>query len=229
MDHFTAPCSLEQQQEYAGGRRTGPPWPLVVVPRGRALSALVVTTGLVAPASFAAAGSAPTVTDGCISSVGDPDTPGPVKICYTMYRPAEEASKQVPVLLEGHGWGGSRTTDPAVFAPYLSHGYGVISFDQRGFGDSGGKAQTMDPDVEGVDVQRLIDLAAAQSWVRKDRPGDPRIGAIGGSYGGGYQYVGAFSEIANRGAPASTPWRRSTPGSTSTRRSRRRGWRAASG
>jgi hypothetical protein len=57
----------------------------------------------------------------------------------------------------------------------------------------------MDPAVEGVDVRKLIDLAAAQSWVLKDRPGDPRIGALGGSYGGGYQYVGAFSEIAATG------------------------------
>ncbi|MBK5307297.1 MAG: alpha/beta hydrolase [Frankiaceae bacterium] len=163
------------------------------------ISALAVTAGLLAPMSSAAESEA-TVTDGCVTSVSDPDTPGPVQICYTMFKPAGATAKQqVPILLEGHGWGGSRTTDPAVFAPYLSHGYGVISFDQRGFGDSGGKAQTMDPDVEGVDVRKLIDLAAAQPWVLKDRPGDPRIGAIGGSYGGGYQYVGAFSEIAATG------------------------------
>ncbi|MCW2605402.1 MAG: X-Pro dipeptidyl-peptidase family [Frankiales bacterium] len=162
------------------------------------LSALAVTAGLMAPSSSAAA--APTVTDGCVRSVADPDTAGPVDICYTMFKPAgASTTKRVPVLLQGHGWGGSRTTDPAVFARYLDAGYGVISFDQRGFGDSGGKAQTMDPAVEGVDVQRLIDLAAKQTWVQQDRPGDPRIGAIGGSYGGGYQYVGAFSEIAKSG------------------------------
>ncbi len=164
-----------------------------------ALSTLAVTAGLLAPASQAAV-AGPTVTDGCVTSVGDPDTPGPVDICYTMFKPAGASAKRpVPMLLHGHGWGGSRTTDPAVFAPFTSHGYGVISFDQRGFGDSGGKAQTMDPAVEGKDVQRLIDLAAAQPWVQEDRPGDPRIGAMGGSYGGGYQYVGAFSEVAATG------------------------------
>ena len=174
-----------------------------MAPRRAALCAatasLAATAALLAPVSFAAE-TGPTATDGCVRSVADPDTPGPVEICYTMFRPAgASAKKQVPVLLQGHGWGGSRTTDPAALAPYLSRGYGVISFDQRGFGDSGGKAQTMDPAVEGVDVQRLIDLAARQPWVLKDRPGDPRIGAIGGSYGGGYQYVGAFSEIAATG------------------------------
>jgi pimeloyl-ACP methyl ester carboxylesterase len=178
-----------------------------------ATSALAVTAGLLAPSTYAA-DPGPTATDGCITSVPDPGTTEPVQICYTAFKPGgASAKKQVPVLLEGHGWGGSRTTDPAAFERYLSAGYGVISFDQRGFGDSGGKAHTMDPAVEGVDVQRLVDLAARFDWVRKDRPGDPRIGAIGGSYGGGYQYVGAFSEIAKTGrtrfdalAPEYTWW-----------------------
>jgi pimeloyl-ACP methyl ester carboxylesterase len=177
-----------------------------------ATSALAVTAALLAPASSAE--PAPTATDGCLTSVPDPGTAAPVEICYTIFKPGSaSAKKQVPVLLEGHGWGGSRGKDAARFAPYLSGGYGVISFDQRGFGDSGGKAHTMDPAVEGVDVRKLVDLAAQQDWVRKDRPGDPRIGAIGGSYGGGYQYVGAFSEIAATGrtrfdalAPEYTWW-----------------------
>ena len=178
-----------------------------------ATSALALTAALLAPSSLAAE-SEPTVTNGCLTSVPDAGSTAPVQICYTVFRPAAaSAAKQVPVLLEGHGWGGSRTKDPARFAPYLSAGYGVISFDQRGFGQSGGKAHVMDPAVEGLDVRKLIDLAASLDWVRKDRPGDPRIGAIGGSYGGGYQYVGAFSEIAATGrtrfdalAPEYTWW-----------------------
>ena len=178
-----------------------------------AVSALAVTAGLLAPSSLAAE-PAPTATDGCQTSVPDPGTSAAVQICYTVFKPGSaSAKKPVPVLLEGHGWGGSRKTDPADLEAYLSRGYGVISFDQRGFGESGGKAHTMDPDVEGVDVQRLVDVAARLDWVVKDRPGDPRIGAIGGSYGGGYQYVGAFSEIAKKGttrfdalAPEYTWW-----------------------
>ena len=176
-----------------------------------ATGALAVTAGLLAPSSFAVG---PTATDGCVTSVPDPGTKEPVKICYTAFQPAGATAKApVPVLLEGHGWGGSRQTDPASFEAFLSRGYGVISFDQRGFGESGGKAHTMDPAVEGRDVQKLIDLAASLPWVQKDRPGDPRIGAIGGSYGGGYQYVGALSEIAAKGktrfdalAPEYTWW-----------------------
>ncbi|MGH3431565.1 MAG: CocE/NonD family hydrolase [Thermocrispum sp.] len=72
--------------------------------------------------------------------------------------------------------------------------------DVGGFGESGGKAYLMDPDVEGQDVQRLVDLVAGLDWVAQNEPGDPVLGAIGGSYGGGYQFAGAFTEIRDRGA-----------------------------
>ncbi|UYM07422.1 peptidase S15 [Solicola gregarius] len=38
-------------------------------------------------------------------------------------------------------------------------------------------------------------------WVRQDGKGDPRLGAIGGSYGGGYQFVGAFESLRLCGKP----------------------------
>ena len=38
-------------------------------------------------------------------------------------------------------------------------------------------------------------------WVRQDGPGDPRLGAIGGSYGGGYQFLAAFTSLERRGTP----------------------------
>lgn len=175
------------------------------------LLASVMLATLLAPLASAASASS---TDGCFTSVPDPGTTTPVQICYTIHKPGvASASTPVPVLLEGHGWAGSRSKAATSFTAFLDRGYGVISFDQRGFGESGGKAQTMDPAIEGRDVQKLIDLAAKQPWVLKDRPGDPRIGAIGGSYGGGYQYVGAFSEIAATGrtrfdalAPEYTWW-----------------------
>ena len=115
-------------------------------------------------------------------------------------RPAPRRTDQVPMVLHSHGWGGSRTTDPAAFSYLTDAGFGVLSFDQRGFGESGGQAYIENPDVEGKDVQRIVDLVAAQPWVQKQKPGDPVLGAIGGSYGGGYQFVGAFSELRDKGA-----------------------------
>ena len=79
-------------------------------------------------------------------------------------------------------------------------GYAVISFDQRGFGrgddgDDGTSdgAHVMDPMFEIVDVQAIIDWAAANEDLSliMDGPGDPRVGAIGGSYGGAYQNLTA--------------------------------------
>ncbi len=142
-----------------------------------------------------------TTTHGCIASVPEPGTATPVQICYSLFRPASAtADNPVPLVFHSHGWGGSRTRTASSFASYLDSGFGVLSFDQRGFGQSGGKAHVENPDIEGQDVIGLVDLVDRQEWVADDAPGDPVIGAIGGSYGGGYQFVGAFTELRDRGA-----------------------------
>ncbi len=119
------------------------------------------------------------------------------------------------MIMHSHGWGGSRTTDPASFQSWLDAGYGVLSFDQRGFGESGGQAHVESPAYEGHDVRRLIALISDLAWVKQDGPGDPRLGAIGGSYGGGYQFLGGVRVAAHEGAsPSSTRWLPRSPGST---------------
>lgn len=162
---------------------------------------LTVTSAPLLGPTTAAAADAVTTTDGCIRSVPDPGSTAPVDICFTLFRPAGATKdRPVPMVLHSHGWGGSRTTDPSAFAYLTDAGFGVLSFDQRGFGESGGHAYIENPDVEGKDVQEIVDLVAAQDWVKKQKPGDPVLGAIGGSYGGGYQFVGAFSELRDKGA-----------------------------
>jgi ABC-2 type transport system ATP-binding protein len=149
-----------------------------------------------------ASAAEPTVTDACIPSVPetDPLEPGPVDICVTVFKPAAASSQTpVPVVLHSHGWGGSRTRTAASFQDLLDAGFGVVSIDQRGFGESGGKAHVEDPAFEGADVVNVVDYVAGLPWVRTESPGDPVLGAIGGSYGGGYQFVGAFTELANTG------------------------------
>lgn len=169
-----------------------------------------VVAALAAPSAHASASAsgnaaradAVTVTNGCLASVPEPDTTEPVQICYTLFRPAGATSDhRVPMLMHSHGWGGSRTTDPTAFSTFLDAGYGVLSFDQRGFGESGGQAHVENPDFEGFDVRALVRLVSRLGWVQQDGPGDPRLGAIGGSYGGGYQFLGAFEELRTRGKP----------------------------
>jgi ABC-2 type transport system ATP-binding protein len=167
-----------------------------------ALAAGALAAGLVvAPSSSAAE---PVVTNGCVASVPetDPLEAGPVQICYTLYKPGSaSAQAPVPMVLHSHGWGGSRTSNPSAFGSWMEAGFGVLSFDQRGFGQSGGKAHVEDPAFEGEDVDRIVDLVASLDWVKKEEgdPTDPVLAAIGGSYGGGYQLVGAFSEMARTG------------------------------
>ncbi|MFN2588880.1 MAG: alpha/beta hydrolase family protein [Actinomycetota bacterium] len=123
------------------------------------------------------------------------------KIAITVFKPAGAGpSAKVPVVLHSHGWGGSRETavDGAV-EPYLDAGFGVVSIDQRGHGDSGGQAHVQDPTRETEDVKAVVDFVAGLDWVRLDGPKDPVLGAIGASYGGGYQTMTALDEIADEG------------------------------
>jgi ABC-2 type transport system ATP-binding protein len=170
----------------------------------RALPALLLAlASLVAAPASAATHPAP--VNGCVRSVSDPSptTTAPVDICYSLFRPAGASNAQpVPMIMHSHGWGGSRiTTIDATVQRWLDAGYGVLSFDQRGWGQSGGHAFVENPAYEGVDVQKMIGVIASQDWVQLDGPGDPRLGAIGGSYGGGYQFVGAFTNLMTGDKP----------------------------
>ncbi|WBQ02239.1 CocE/NonD family hydrolase [Kribbella sp. CA-293567] len=178
---------------------------------------LATVAALVTPVwlpSAATAADSVTTTNACVDSVPEPGTATPVRICYSLFQPAAASrARTVPLIFHSHGWGGSRTKDAAAFKSYLDAGYGVLSFDQRSFGESTGVAHVMNPELEGRDVIKLVDLVAGLGWVTKQRPGDPLIGAIGGSYGGGYQFAGAFTELRDKGrtrfdalAPEITWW-----------------------
>lgn len=122
------------------------------------------------------------------------------EIAITIFKPAAAARGDVPVVLHSHGWAGSRETAiGGTVETMLDAGFGVVSIDQRGHGESGGQANVQDPDLETEDVQAVIDHIAALDWVRLDGPGDPVMGAVGGSYGGGYQTMTALDEIHETG------------------------------
>jgi len=110
------------------------------------------------------------------------------------------ADTPAPVVLHGHGWSGSRTGDCSSFDDWLADGFAVASIDQRGHGDSGGQTHVMDPDLEGQDLEAVVDHLAGIPWVARDAPGDPVLGAIGGSYGGAYQFTLALTETLETGS-----------------------------
>jgi pimeloyl-ACP methyl ester carboxylesterase len=151
--------------------------------------------------------AAPPARASHVEHVAVPSPADGLPIWMSVYKPdGAGPDRQVPMIVHSHGWGGSRTSSEDAFGDWLEAGFGVVSFDQRGFGETGGTTYAMDPDLEGQDVKGVIDHVASLDWVRKDRDasgqeiiGDPVIGAIGGSYGGGYQLVGALTEVRDTG------------------------------
>ena len=114
------------------------------------------------------------------------------KIVYTLFLPdSASPANPVPAVLLAHGMGAPRNSkvNTPVREHLLAHGYAVLTWDARGLGESGGDVKFDNPDFEGRDVQKLIDVLAADPRVAKEKPGDPRVGMTGSSYGGAIQYV----------------------------------------
>jgi ABC-2 type transport system ATP-binding protein len=109
--------------------------------------------------------------------------------------------KRAPTVLMGPGWGQLGSTDPnsktepasgvAGIGPLRRNGYNVLTWDPRGFGGSGGTAEVDSPKFEARDVSAIISWVARQRQALLDHGGDPRVGMVGGSYGGGIQLVSA--------------------------------------
>jgi ABC-2 type transport system ATP-binding protein len=130
------------------------------------------------------AAEGPTIEDDIV--VLSPDgTP----IVATLMLPAgASAASPVPAVIGTHGWAGSRATTPSGLAGrLLDRGYAILTWDSRGFGESGGEANVGAPGFEVEDARALISYLANRPEILRDGPGDPRVGWIGGSNAGGVQ------------------------------------------
>jgi ABC-2 type transport system ATP-binding protein len=131
-----------------------------------------LTLGLVAGAlsvpAPASAQEAHSSSNHTVDSV--PDASGAVSIAFTVFKPGGAgATNQAPVLFHSHGWGGSRATAiEGEVQSYLDAGFGVVSIDQRGHGESDGEANVQDPEYEAQDIKRIIDFVATLDWVEHD-------------------------------------------------------------
>ncbi len=113
--------------------------------------------------------------------------------------PVEGATGPSPTVLMGPGWGSAGDTEVDTvgvlgavnIGTLRGAGYNVLTWDPRGFGASGGAAQVDSAEYEGRDVQQLLSWVAARPEAALEEPGDPTVGMVGGSYGGGIQLVTA--------------------------------------
>jgi ABC-2 type transport system ATP-binding protein len=124
---------------------------------------------------------------------------------YVHFFPAQGAALGTiaPTVLDGPGLGLPGDTNPTLtenpftanqivgFAPLLKNGYNVVTWDPRGEWSSGGRLDMDNPDVEGQDMKAIISWIATQPEAALDSPGDPKLGMVGASYGGGIQLVTA--------------------------------------
>ena len=119
-------------------------------------------------------------------------------------RPAANA----PTVLKGPGWGraGRHEHDVSNFGLFgdlsISAARGRLQRAHLGparlRASRAGTIETDSPDFEGRDVEQLIDWVAQQPGVQLDAPGDPRMGMVGASYGGGIQLVTAGDRLPGR-------------------------------
>jgi fermentation-respiration switch protein FrsA (DUF1100 family) len=87
------------------------------------------------------------------------------------------ATSRMPGIVLSHGFAGARY--PKMARHLASLGYGVLAFDFRGYGDSGGERGRVIPH------EQAIDIKSAVTWLANSAQIDPaRIGVVGSSLGG---------------------------------------------
>jgi ABC-2 type transport system ATP-binding protein len=165
-----------------------------------ALTVVLALSAAIAPAAAAQSGRAAadagyTKTTLDFHVTVPSETPGGVGtqtclIVGDLYKPAgASAAHPVPAVLTTNGFGGSKNDQASLAIVLAKRGYGVLSYSGLGFGGSGCKISLDDPSYDGRAGSQLISYLGDLSWIKKDGPDDPRVGMIGGSYGGGIQFA----------------------------------------
>jgi ABC-2 type transport system ATP-binding protein len=118
-----------------------------------------------------------------------------------LYVPAGvDAAHPAPAVLTTNGFGGSKDDQAGAARALGREGYVTLSYTGLGFPDSGCKITLDDPDYDGKAAKQLVDYLAGLKAddagrtvdvVATDGPGDPKVGMIGGSYGGQVQFAAA--------------------------------------
>ncbi|WP_322657441.1 CocE/NonD family hydrolase [Streptomyces justiciae] len=117
-----------------------------------------------------------------------------------LYRPT--GVDRAPAVLATNGFGGSKSdgSTDVIGRAFAERGYVSLVYSGLGFGNSGCLISLDDPDIDGRAASGLIDFLAGKraaddgtkaDFVTLDRKGDPRVGMIGGSYGGAIQLATA--------------------------------------
>lgn len=159
---------------------------------GSATAALPATT---APARQDAAGAAPGVRFVDIEGDG-----GTVLKANVVTPAGSDGRRTHPVIVLPTSWGMPQIEYLAQARKLADSGYVVVSYNSRGFWQSGGEIETAGPpDV--ADASKVID------WALANTPADPeRIGMAGVSYGAGISLLASAKDQRIKAVAALSGW-----------------------
>lgn len=160
---------------------------------------LLVAVAVLAAVPASAAAQAVTKTPLAFSVRVGPDDATTCRIVADLYAPAGVSKADpAPAIMATNGFGGSKDDFTTLGPSYARRGYVFLAYSGLGFGGSGCKVTLDDPDFDGKAGSQLLSFLggtkAAENgrkidFVGLDGPGDPRVGMIGGSYGGQIQFA----------------------------------------
>src|SRR4051794_1569599 len=188
-----------------------------------ALTSLALATASLGGLALATAPSGSAAEPYTVSTLHFKVTAGPEGACDIvgdLYTPTSASStSRVPAILTTNGFGGSKDDQAGIGRYFSSHGYAVLSYSGLGFGGSDCKITLDDPDYDGAAASQLVSFLGGASGIAyadadhtqpvapldvvqldaKDHHGvrqanDPRVGMIGGSYGGEIQFATAADD-----------------------------------
>jgi len=166
-----------------------------------ALCVAPVLGTLVAPA--AGADTAIRTESAMIPVASEPDG-SPVSVDASLYEPATGTDH--PAVLLAHGFGGSKDDLAGQAQDLARAGYVAVTWSARGFGRSTGRIHLDDPTYEVADARVLVSRLNSRPEVRRDVAGDPRVGVVGGSYGGALALMLGASDPRIDAVAASITW-----------------------
>jgi fermentation-respiration switch protein FrsA (DUF1100 family) len=124
-----------------------------------------------------------------------------VGIAYDLYEPDGAApAGGWPGVVVMHGLAGSKDDMASVADAFVSHGYAVLAYTDRGHGTSGGVAGLAGPD------DTATEQAMFSFFTGLPEVSDTQIGAWGISYGGGQTWNGLAAGIPYKAAEVVETW-----------------------
>ena len=130
----------------------------------------------------------------------------PTSTCPTAPAPPARSRRSSPPTASAADKADSNQT--AIGKGFVRQGYAVLSYSGLGFGKTTCKITLDDPDWDGKAGRQMVDVLAGKrpylaegssapqtlKVVSTESAGDPRVGMIGGSYGGQIQYAVAMQD-----------------------------------